>query len=61
MEKILRQCYKERKIISVNSIVCQSRIKSIESILENGILDKSEWKILTNWLLREESKDVEDE
>ena len=60
MEKILRQCYKERKIISVNSIVCQSRIKSIESILENGILDKSEWKILTNWLLREESKDVED-
>lgn len=60
MEKILRQCYKERKIISANSIVFQSRIKSIESILKNGILEEAEWKILTNWLLREENKDVED-
>lgn len=60
MEKILRQCYKERKIMgSANSIVFQSRIKSIESILENEILDEAQWKILTNWLLGKENKDVE--
>lgn len=59
MEQILRQCYKERKIMSANSIVFQSRIKSIERILENGILEETEWKILTNWLLGKENRDVE--
>lgn len=60
MEKILRQCYKERKIIGANSIVFQNRIASIERIIENGILDEVEWKSLTNWMLGKENKDVED-
>ena len=60
MEKILRQCYKEREI-KANSIVYQNRIASIERIIENGIFDETEWKSLTNWmLLKKENKDVED-
>lgn len=60
MEKILRQCYKEREI-KANSIVFQNRIASIERIIESGIFDETEWKSLTNWmLLKKENKVVED-
>lgn len=60
MEKILRQCYKEREI-KANSIVFQNRMASIERIIENGIFDEAEWKSLSNWmLLKKENKDVED-
>ena len=60
MEKILRQCYKERDVIGANSTVFQNRIASIERILEVGILNDSEWENLTNWMLGIQSKDIED-
>lgn len=59
MEKILRQCYKERKIIA-NTIVFQNRIASVERIIKNGTFDETEWKRLTNWMLGKENKDVDD-
>lgn len=60
MEKLLRQCYKEKKIVMPSSIVFQNRITSIDQILKNEILDESEWKILTNWILGKENIKVED-
>ena len=60
MEKILRQCYKEKDIIGANSTVFKNRIASIERILENGVLDELEWKNLTDWMLGIEKKNVED-
>lgn len=60
MEKILRQCYKERGIVGVNFTVFQKRIAAIERLLEGEILDETEWKALTNWMIGIESKDVED-
>ena len=60
MEKILRQCYKEKEIIRPNSIVFQNRINAIDGILENEILDETEWKILTNWIFGKGNQDAED-
>lgn len=60
MEKVLRQCYKERDIIGANSTVFQNRMASIERILKKRILKDSEWEILTNWMLGIESKEIED-
>ena len=60
MEKILRQCYKEKEIIRPNSIVFQNRINAIDGILENEILDETEWKILTNWMFEKGNQDAED-
>ena len=59
MEKILRQCYKEREIIA-NSIVFQNRIASINRIIEDSIFDETEWKSLTNWMLGKDKGGVED-
>lgn len=60
MEKILRQCYKERGIIGANSVLFKNRIASMERIVENGALEDSEWEKLTNWVLGIEKKDIED-
>jgi len=60
MEKILRQCYKEEGIIGANSTVFKNRITSIQRILENSVLDDSEWENLTNWILGIGKKDIED-
>lgn len=58
MEKILRQCYKQRVIMG-NSIVFQKRITSIGRIIENG-LDDIEWEKLAKWMLGIGDKDTED-
>ena len=60
MEKLLRACYSELKICGANAPLFEKRKNGIDNILDNAVLDREEYKILTDWLMgvSEEPEDL---
>lgn len=60
MEKLLRDCYNELKIYGANKPLFEKRENAIQTILDNEILTREEYEILTYWLMgiAESPKDI---
>ena len=51
MEKLLRDCYRELKIYGVNAPLLEKRKNGIDNMLDNEVLDRGEYELLTDWLM----------
>lgn len=51
MEKLLRACYSELKIYGANAPLFEKRKNGIDNILDNAVLDRGEYELLTDWLI----------
>lgn len=56
MEELLRNCYKEMNIWGANALTFEKRKDAITDILKNNILNKREYRSLTDWLMGIEEK-----